>query len=448
MTRRIGGGIPIWSSAMDTVTEADMAISMARLGGIGVIHRNLPIGKQAQQVDVAKRAQSGQIVDPVVVFPDMTADEIEDYAHRYRCSGFPVVDPQTRILVGLITNRDIRDRTGNPFVRDLMVPAEKVVTSPPGTTREEAAAFFRQSKLEKLPLVDTSGRVVGLFTWKDIASATIYPNACRDDRGRLVVAAAVGTFDEDLLPRAEQLVAAGADILVIDVKNGHHQTAIDAFKVLRERFPDLSIVPGNVVTPEGAKLYCELGADAIKVGIGAGSICTSTDVTGVGMPQFTATLECAEAAMEFGVPVITDGGITSSADITKALVAGASSVMGGRIVAGTNETPELAVIDDQPGRRLYRGMGSAAAIAGRANPRYLQTKVPEGVEAVVPNRGSLSGVVEGLTMGLRTAMSELNAGQIPDLWKVPFRQYTAAGINEAHPHDVQIISQSSRELRS
>lgn len=435
---------PFISAAMDTVTGSAMAIAMAREGCLGVIHRNLPIEEQAYQVTLVKRSQSGMIVDPVCVSPEMTLDQIESLMGRHKASGFPVVD-ENKSLLGLITNRDIRQEPGERLVKEVMTRAERVKTLKPGTTMEEAREFFRENKFEKAPLVDELGRVVGFYTWKDVYNQTIYPNAALDNQNRLLVGAAVGTWGNDLLPRATALVEAGVDLIIIDVKNGHHSSAIEAFQQLLKEFPEIEIVPANIVSVDGAKKLIAIGAKILKIGIGVGSICTSTDVTGVGMPQFSATLEVSDFARGQGVAVITDGGLRYPSDVAKALVAGASAIMSGRLFAGTNETPNEALTED-PGKKEYRGMGSARAQVARLSTRYLQTRVPEGIEAAVPIRGPVAGVLETLTVALRSTMVEVNAATISDLWNVCFRQYTGAGLAESHPHDVQLLDEVRRRV--
>ncbi len=445
LTKNIKTKLPFWTAAMDTVTTANMAIAIARLGGVGVIHRNFSIEQQAEEIAAVKRSQSGMISDPITVTPEMTLTEVEQLSIRYRNSGFPVVDKETRKLIGLVTNRDVRLRSPKTLVREVMTSRTKLLVAGPKTTSEDALKFFTEHKLEKLPLVDKNDLVVGFFTWKDVAKRQQYPQASLDKLERLLVAAAVGVFGDDLLTRAEAAVAAGADILVMDAKNGHHAAALKGLETLRRRFPKIEIVPPNVVTAKGALAQINRGASAIKVGIGVGSICTSTDLTGVGMPQFSAVLETAEATHKNNIPLIADGGFRSSADIVKALVAGASSVMSGRLVAGTDETPNDPLAED-PNLKLYRGMGSAGAQASRYSSRYLQNRIPEGVEAAVPLRGPVEKVMAILTTGVKTAMSELAAQTVKDLWKRDFRQYTASGMSEAHPHDIVLLEELRRQF--
>lgn len=440
LTKKTKAALPLWTAAMDTVTTSSMAIAIARLGGVGVIHRNLSIDEQAEEVAKVKRSQSGMIVEPVTVFPEMTLQEVEELSRHYQNSGFPVVDKETGKLVGLITNRDTRLQSPKKLVKDVMTPRTEVLVGSAKTTGEEALSFFLKNKKEKLPLVDKNNKIVGFYTWKDVAKKQQYPFANVDKLERLIVAGAIGVFGDDLLPRAQALLDAGVDILVMDAKNGHHQTALKALETARNKFPKAEIIPPNVVTPSGITAQIKRGASAVKVGIGIGSICTSTDITGVGMPQFSAVLECTEIANKQNVPLIADGGFRSSADIVKALAAGASSVMSGRLVAGTDETPGETLAED-PNLKLYRGMGSAGAQATRYSTRYLQNRIPEGVEAAVPLRGPVEKIINSLMTGVRTAMSELNAKKVTDLWKVDFREYSTAGLVESKPHDILTLEE-------
>lgn len=445
LTKNTKTSLPFWTAAMDTITTSTMSTSIARLGGVGVIHRNLSIQEQADEVSLVKRSQSGMIVDPITVTPDTTLGEVEELSNRYRNSGFPVIDSRSKKLVGLITNRDTRLHESKALVKEVMTPRSKLLVGHPRTTSEDALKFFLTNKLEKLPLVDKNDSVVGFYTWKDVAKKQQYPKASLDSLDRLLAAAAVGVFGDDLIPRAEALVASGVDILVMDAKNGHHQSSLKALETLRNKFPKVEIVPPNVVSAKGALAQIKRGASAIKVGIGVGSICTSTDVTGVGMPQFSAILETADIVRKNNVPIIADGGFRSSADIIKAFVAGASSVMSGRLFAGTDETPNDPLAED-PNLKLYRGMGSAGAQSGRYSNRYLQNRIPEGVEAAVPLRGPVEKVVSTLTVGMRTAMSELNAKSIRELWARDFRQYTNSGVAESHPHDIVLLEEIRRTI--
>ncbi len=446
LTQNIKTKLPFWTAAMDTVTSSTMAIAIARLGGVGVIHRNFSIEDQVEEVIAVKRSQSGMITNPVTVTEATTLAEVEQLSARYKNSGFPVIDSRTKKLLGLITNRDTRLHSPKTLVKEVMTPRPKLLTQQSNTTSEEALKFFIKNKLEKLPLVDKNDNIVGLYTWKDVAKKQQYPNASLDHQDRLLVGAAIGVFGDDLLPRAQALVDAGVDILVMDAKNGHHQSSLKALEVLKNKFPKIEIVPPNVVTAKGALAQIKRGAAAIKVGIGVGSICTSTDVTGVGMPQFSAVLEVSEAIVKKNIPVIVDGGLRSSADIIKAFVAGSSSIMSGRLFAGTDETPNEPLSED-PNFKLYRGMGSSGAQSGRYSSRYLQNRVPEGVESAIPLRGPVEKIVATLVVGIKTSMCELASVKVKDLWKREFRQYTPSGISESHPHDIILLEEMRRSTQ-
>lgn len=449
ITRNIRASIPFITAAMDTVTESEMAIAIAREGGVGTIHKNLSIEAQAEEVRIVKRSQSGMISNPITVTPETTLDEVEILSRRYRHSGFPVVIDEN-ILVGLVTNRDIRLQTGAKLVSEVMRPIEQLQTRPAGTSLEEALEFFRTTKLEKLPLVKTKGisekELVGLYTWKDVEHRTLYPSACLDSVGRLVVAAAIGTDSANFLPRAEALVEAEVDILVIDTKNGHYQFALEALSILRKKFPNVEIIPANIVVEDGIEELADRGASAIKIGMGVGTICSSSDVTGVGSPQAEAIMVCAEKAHKVGLPLIADGGFTNSADVTKALVLGANAIMSGFLFAGTNETPTEPLAED-PTLAPYRGMGSRAAMAARfGGSRYVQNRVPEGIEGAVPRKGFVASVVADLITGVRTGFSELNLPSIEKAWEaaLPYYKYTGAGQRESHPHDVIPVEEVRR----
>ncbi|MEV4759785.1 IMP dehydrogenase [Micromonospora sp. NPDC049559] len=449
MTRNVTLALPLLSSPMDTVTEARMAIAMARQGGIGVLHRNLSLEDQALQVDLVKRSESGMITNPVTCSPDHTIREVDALCGRYRISGVPVVDDQGA-LVGIVTNRDMR------FVTDLATPVREImtpmplVTAPVGVSKEDALALLRRHKVEKLPLVDDAGRLRGLITVKDFTKSEQYPNATKDDAGRLRVAAAVGV-GEDAYKRARALVDAGVDVLIVDTAHGHQRAVLDMVRALK-RDTKVDIVGGNVATYAGAKALVEAGADAVKVGVGPGAICTTRIVAGVGVPQITAIMEAARACRPAGVPVIGDGGIQYSGDIAKALVAGADTVMLGSLFAGCEESPgELLFINGKQ-FKSYRGMGSLGAMQSRgqvrsySKDRYFQEDVtseeklvPEGVEGQVPYRGPLARVAHQLVGGLRLAMGYVGAESIPELHRRgQLIRITAAGLKESHPHDIQM----------
>lgn len=451
---------PVVSAAMDRVTEAQMAIAIARAGGIGVIHRNVSIAEQAAFVNRVKRSQSGWISDPVTLPPTATLGDAEEIMSRFHISGVPIVDEQSQLL-GILTNRDTRFCVNGDWkksVTDYMTHAP-LVTARVGTTLDEAKVVLARHRIEKLPLVDDDGRLVGLITVKDILKATDHPHASMDDRNRLRCAAAVGV-GADLEPRVEALVAAGVDAVCIDTAHGHSQGVIDAVRRIRACWPEIAVVAGNVVTAEGVHALVSAGADAIKVGVGAGSICTTRVVAGSGLPQLSAIWECARAADVLGVPVIGDGGITYSGDVVKAIAAGASTVMIGSILAGTDESPgELELFE---GRRYksYRGMGSLGAMSGYSADRYgagqgteqgseRSAKVaPEGIEGRVPATGPVSDVLAQIVGGLRSGMGYAGAADISDLrTNARFRRVSAAGRAESHPHDVTITKESPNYRR-
>ncbi|MCI2265449.1 IMP dehydrogenase [Sediminivirga luteola] len=455
LTRNITINAPVVSAAMDTVTEAPMAIALARLGGIGILHRNLSIEDQAKQVDQVKRSESGMITDPVTISPDATIQDLDDLCAHYRISGLPVVD-EDGTLVGIITNRDIRFVPGEEFattkVHEKMTP-QPLVTAREGITRDEVIALFSKHRVEKLPLVDDAGRLTGLITIKDFDKADKYPQATKDEEGRLRVGAAVGFFGEGF-ERAMTLIDAGVDVLVVDTANGHTRGVLDMIaKVKAEpRARGVDVIGGQAATREGAQAIIDAGADAVKVGVGPGSICTTRVVAGVGVPQITAIHESAKAAIPAGVPVIADGGLQHSGDIGKALVAGADSVMLGSLLAGAAESPGDLVFYQGKQFKAYRGMGSLGAMQTRgkntsySKDRYFQADVPddeklipEGIEGQVPYRGPLSAVVHQLTGGLRQTMFYVGAHTIPELKaKGKFVRITSAGLKESHPHDIMM----------
>ena len=454
-TRSVELRIPVVSAAMDTVTEAAMAIALARMGGIGVIHRNLSIADQAGEVDKVKRSESGMIVEPVTLGPDArVADALELMAH-YRISGIPVTDERGR-LVGILTNRDLRfHREPARPVSELMT-SEGLVTAPEGTTLEEAEGILHRHKIEKLPVVDADGVLRGLITVKDISKRIAYPHATKDDQGRLRVAAAVGV-GPDALDRAAALIDAGADVLVLDTAHGHSVGVISMARELRARFDDAELVVGNVATAEATEALVDAGADAVKIGVGPGSICTTRVVAGVGVPQVTAIDECARAAAEHGVPVIADGGLTSSGDIAKAIAAGADTIMAGSLLAGTDEAPGDVVLVHGERVKEYRGMGSLGAMKARgfSKDRYFQGDVedvdklvPEGIEGRVPYKGPVQTVVDQLVGGLRQAMGYCGAATIDELKHARFVRITAAGLRESHPHDITITKDAPNYRRT
>lgn len=454
LTREIDINIPLLSAAMDTVTESRMAIAMARIGGLGVIHRNLSKEDQADQVDFVKRSESGMITDPVTITPDKTLTELDMVCGQYRISGLPVVDDDNTLL-GIITNRDLRFVPRKDFDRltvgEVMTKAP-LITAPVGVSPEEAYEILAKHKIEKLPLIDDNNRIGGLITVKDFVKTEEYPLASKDSEGRLLVGAAIG-FYGDAKERAGLLAEAGVDVLVVDTANGHARGVTDMIASLKadKAFNDVQIIGGNVATREGAQALIDAGADAIKVGVGPGSICTTRIVAGVGVPQVTAIHLAYQAAREAGVPVIGDGGLQYSGDIGKALVAGADTVMVGSLLAGTKESPGDLLLINGKQYKTYRGMGSLGAMAPRkgksySKDRYFQADVstdtdliPEGVEGRVSYRGELKNVAYQLTGGLRQTMFYVGARSIPELKeKGRFVRLTTAGLKESHPHDIQM----------
>lgn len=456
LTKRISVNVPLLSAAMDTVTEARMAIAMARQGGIGILHRNLSIEDQAAYVDKVKRSESGMITNPVTTTPDATVAEVDALCGQFRVSGLPVVE-QDGTLVGIITNRDMRFvatfEQATTYVRDVMTKAP-LITAMEGIDPEEAIAIFAQHKIEKLPLVDADGKLRGLITVKDFDKSEQYPDATKDDEGRLRVGAAIGFFG-DAWQRAEALRDAGVDVLVVDTANGESEGVLDMVRRLKAdpTFDAIDVIGGNVATRAGAQALIDAGVDAVKVGVGPGSICTTRVVAGVGVPQVTAVYEASLAAREAGVPIIADGGLQYSGDIAKALVAGADTVMLGSLLAGTDESPGDLVFVGGKQFKAYRGMGSLGALQTRgkktsySKDRYFQADVPnddklipEGIEGQVPYRGSVGNVVYQLTGGLRQSMFYVGGRTLPELKaRGKFVRITAAGLKESHPHDVQMV---------
>ena len=449
LTRAIHLNIPILSAAMDTVTEAPMAIAMAQHGGLGVIHRNMAIARQAEEVDMVKRSESGMIVDPVTIRPDRLVREALDQMARYRISGLPVVDEHGQ-LKGILTNRDLRFCTEvDRPIADFMTK-DHLVTAPVGTTLEAAKALLHKHRIEKLLVVDDEGNLKGLITVKDIKKAQEYPHASKDALGRLRVAAAVGA-GSDVDERCTALVAAKVDLLCLDSSHGHSEKVLAAAKRIKEHFPEVPLVAGNVATFEGARDLIALGVDAVKVGVGPGSICTTRVVTGAGVPQITAILECARACRVADVPLIADGGIKYSGDITKALAAGADTVMIGSLFAGVDESPGEQILYQGRTFKAYRGMGSLGAMktGEGARDRYFQADeepsklVPEGIEGMVPYKGPLSAQLTQLVGGLRSGMGLSGCATIAQLWeRAHFMRITSAGLKESHAHDVVITKEA------
>ncbi len=454
LTRELSLRIPLVSSAMDTVTESRMAIAMARQGGIGVLHRNLSIEDQAYQVDLVKRTQTGMISNPVTIGPKATLEELDEICGEYRVSGLPVID-EDRTLLGIITNRDLRfvpvAEWGTRLVGDVMTPMP-LITAPVGISRDDATAILRQHKRERLPIVDEQGRLAGLITVKDFVKGEQFPHASYDDHGRLLVAAAIGYFG-DAWERATTLVEAGVDVLVPDVANGHARLMLDMIRKLKSdpATRHVQVIGGNVATRAGAQALVDAGADAVKVGVGPGSICTTRVVAGVGVPQVTAIYEASLACKPAGVPVVGDGGLQYSGDIAKALVAGADTVMLGSLLAGCEESPGDLIFVNGKQFKTYRGMGSLGAMASRgkksfSKDRYFQADVasddkivPEGIEGQVAYRGPLSAVAHQLVGGLHQSMFYVGARTIPELQdRGRFVRITSAGLKESHPHDIQM----------
>lgn len=446
IARGIELNIPILSAAMDTVTESRLAIALAREGGLGVVHKNMPVKMQALEVDKVKRSESGMIVEPVTLPPDRTIREALEVMKRFSISGIPVT--QKGKLVGIITNRDLRfEKKLHKKISEVMTK-DKLITVPEGTDLEKAKEILHEKRIEKLPIVDKRGYLKGLITVKDIMKNIQYPNACKDARGRLRVGAALGV-SKDLLERAEALISAGVDILVIDSSHGHSRGVLSSLEKVKNSFPGVPLMAGNVATSAGTKDLIEAGADCVKVGIGPGSICTTRVVTGAGVPQITAIMDCAEEAEKYKIPIIADGGIKYSGDIAKALAAGANAVMIGSLFAGTEESPGETVLFEGRSYKIYRGMGSLEAMKSGSGDRYFQEEedikkmVPEGIEGRVPHRGSLSESVYQLIGGLRSGMGICGAKNIAELQKkAQFIQVTSAGLRESHPHGVIITKEA------
>jgi IMP dehydrogenase len=446
LTRSIAINIPLLSAAMDTVTEARMAIQMAREGGLGIIHKNMPIDRQAGEVDRVKRSESGMIMNPITLNPEATLGDAHALMSRFSISGVPIVEDDGR-LVGIVTNRDLQFELNlDQPIRAVMTSSD-LVTVPVGTTLDEAEVILHRHRIEKLPVVDARGTLKGLITVKDIYKRRQYPNACKDEHGRLRVGAAIGASEGDL-DRAGALLAAGADALVIDTAHGHSEGVLSAVARTRSAFPEAQLIAGNVGTAEAARALVERGADAIKVGVGPGSICTTRVVTGVGLPQLTAIIDAVDG-VDRSVPVIADGGIRYSGDIVKALAAGADAVMMGSMFAGTEESPGEAFLLEGRRYKTVRGMGSLSAMEEGSADRYFQEGqearklVPEGIEARVPYKGPVSDVVFQLVGGLRSGMGYVGAGDLAQLReRARFIRVTTGGLRESHPHDVTITREA------
>ena len=446
LTKTIRLNAPLLTAAMDTVTESDMAIAIAREGGIGIIHKNMTIERQADQVDRVKRSENGVIVNPFFLSPDNLLRAADEIMGRFKISGVPIC--QDGILVGIITNRDMRFMEGDDFDQPIknVMTKENLVTAPVGTTLKEAQGILRKHRIEKLPLVDDQMHLKGLITIKDIEKAVRYPNSARDKGGRLLCGAAIGAT-KDVLDRVAALVEAQVDVVTLDSAHGHNNGVLDAVRLVKKHYPDLQVIAGNVATAEGTKALIDAGADCVKVGIGPGSICTTRVVAGIGVPQITAVYDAATEASKHGIPVIADGGIKYSGDIVKALAAGGAAVMLGSMVAGCAEAPGEYELYQGRQFKVYRGMGSLGAMAKGSGDRYFQGEqkkfVPEGVEGRVPFKGPLADTVFQLLGGLRAGMGYTGCANIQELHdKAQFVKITGAGLRESHPHDIQITKEA------
>lgn len=452
LTKKIRLNVPLVSAAMDTVTEAELAIALAQAGGLGMLHKNMTIQRQAEEVRKVKRSESGMIQDPVTLHEDAVLADAFKMMKDFKIGGIPIVDGEQH-LKGILTNRDLR------FQKDITRPVaevmtrENLITAPKGTTLLQAEAILQRHKIEKLPVVDEAGKLIGLITYKDIQKFKSYPIACKDEHGRLRVGAAVGVTP-DTLARVEALVKAGVDVIAIDTAHGHSKGVINMLKEVKSKFPDLQVIAGNIATAEAARDLAEAGADAVKVGIGPGSICTTRIIAGVGVPQLYAVYECAKALEGTGVPVIADGGIKHTGDIAKAIAAGAGSVMAGGLFAGVEESPGETIIYEGRRFKSYRGMGSIEAMEQGSKDRYFQDVeddikklVPEGIVGRVPYKGTLAEVVYQYVGGLKASMGYCGAKDIPALQKARFVRITAAGIRESHPHDITITKEAPNYTR-
>ena len=444
LTKKITLNIPVMSAAMDTVTESRMAIALAREGGIGVIHKNMSIGQQSEQVDIVKRSENGVITNPYWLGPGHTLAEADELMAKFRISGVPICDGGK--LIGIITNRDMKFETDMNQLIDNVMTRDHLVTAPEGTTLDEAREILRKHKIEKLPIVDEQFHLKGLITIKDIEKAQVYPNSARDEKGRLLVGAAIGVT-ADVLDRVAALVEAGADVLCLDSAHGHSRNILECVMRIKSLYPSVQLVAGNVATAEGTRALIEAGADCVKIGIGPGSICTTRVVAGIGVPQVTAVFDAAQVAAEYGVPIIADGGIKYSGDIAKAIAAGGNVVMLGSLLAGCEESPGDTEVYQGRQFKVYRGMGSLGAMAHGSKDRYFQQNnkklVPEGVEGRVPYKGPVAETIYQMMGGLRAGMGYCGCGTIDDLRsRAQFTQITAAGLKESHPHDIYITKEA------
>lgn len=451
LTRELTLKAPLVSAAMDTVTEKQLAIAIARQGGIGIIHKNMTIEQQADQVRSVKRSESGMIIDPVTLAPDAKISDAHALMRQYSIGGIPITEGGK--LVGILTNRDLRfEKNMSRLVSDLMT-TNKLVTAPVGTSLEQAKDALQRNKIEKLPVVDDHNNLVGLITYKDIMKVHDYPNSCKDSFGRLVVGAALGVT-RDLFDRVDALVAVGVDVVIVDTAHGHSEGVLWAVKQVKERHPHLQVIGGNVATASGAKALADAGADAVKVGVGPGSICTTRIVAGVGVPQLTAIYNAAQGLRGTGVPIIADGGVRYTGDIPKAIAAGAATIMAGSLFAGVDESPGETIILDGRKFKVYRGMGSIGAMERGSKDRYFQDVeedikklVPEGIEGRVPYKGTLAEVMVQYIGGLRASMGYCGAATIEEMHNSQFVRITGAGIIESHPHNITITKESPNYSR-
>ncbi len=452
LTRNIKINIPMISAAMDTVTEKELAIAIARMGGIGIIHKNMSIADQADQVRSVKRSESGLIVDPITLSADATVGDAQLIMKKHKIGGIPIVD-KSNILIGILTNRDLRfEKNTNRRIGEIMT-SDGLITAPVGTNLEEATAILQKNKIEKLPVVDAKGLLIGLITYKDIMKVINFPNSCKDSMGRLVVGAAVGvTFDT--MERVAALVKVGVDVVCVDTAHGHSQGVLDCIKEIKSSYKNLEIIGGNVATAAGARALADAGVDGVKVGVGPGSICTTRIVAGVGVPQLTAIHEASKGLAGLHIPIIADGGVRYTGDIAKAIAAGASTVMAGSLFAGVEESPGETILLEGRKFKIYRGMGSIGAMELGSKDRYFQDVeadikklVPEGIEGRVPYKGRLDEVMTQYIGGLRASMGYCGTRNIEELHNAKFVRITAAGVNESHPHNITITKESPNYTR-
>ncbi|MCI9222213.1 MAG: IMP dehydrogenase [Oscillospiraceae bacterium] len=444
LTKKVTLNIPVMSAAMDTVTESRMAIALAREGGIGVIHKNMSIGQQAEQVDIVKRSENGVITNPYWLGPGHTLAEADELMAKFRISGVPICDGGK--LIGIITNRDMKFETDMNQLIDNVMTRDHLVTGPEGTTLDEAREILRKHKIEKLPIVDDQFHLKGLITIKDIEKAQVYPNSARDEKGRLLAGAAIGVT-ADVLDRVAALVEAGADVLCLDSAHGHSRNILECVMRIKSLYPNVQLVAGNVATADGTRALIEAGADCVKIGIGPGSICTTRVVAGIGVPQVTAVFDAAQVAAEYDVPIIADGGIKYSGDIAKAIAAGGNVVMLGSLLAGCEESPGDTEVYQGRQFKVYRGMGSLGAMSQGSKDRYFQQNnkklVPEGVEGRVPYKGPVADTIYQMMGGLRAGMGYCGCATVDELrTRAQFTQITAAGLKESHPHDIYITKEA------